>query len=104
MVIAGHSSGGVKYAIPVHQRLDLRHDRGQALFVEAAVEQVVESFSGDEFALMAEPPSRSGTSRQDQGWSQSASAPDRAGSQSCEHAPKQRARRRRDRRTRGRTR
>ena len=50
VVIAGHSSGGVDYAIPVHQRLDLHHDRGQALFVEAAVEQVVESFSGDEFA------------------------------------------------------
>ena len=49
VVIAGHNSGGVKYAIPVHQRLDLRHDRGQALFVEAAVEQVVAAFSGDTF-------------------------------------------------------
>ena len=44
VVIAGHNSGGVNYAIPVHQRLDLRHDVGQALFVEAAVEQVVAAF------------------------------------------------------------
>ena len=46
VVIAGHNSGGVDYAIPVHQRLDLHHDRGQAKFVKAAVDQVVSAVTG----------------------------------------------------------
>ena len=46
MVIAGRNDGGVKYAIYVHQRLDLHHDVGQAKFVEAAVEQVVAAVTG----------------------------------------------------------